>query len=456
MSRFLEIGDDRSLVKTTAQLCGLAAITALAGASAKEFPLEFKTLNAKEAMSLPGGYGVYGTILRASPRRLQKEPRALCRRPVYGQLGDVSGNEGMLFRLEESKGDRQGYDRLILDVNNNGDLTDDPIVKLAEDARPGSEPSRMERLLFGPVEVKVAQLPSDCRALYYAEATFYNRELSDWGERDGVFMGRVRLRPGWLLQTTVEVDGLKQKVALVDGNSSLRLGDPPEWRTFDSGGEPSWYAGPADSFLRDRNGSGKFGDDRTGEEAESLAPVHYFGPAPYTISLGPDCKTLRVEPYREPVAELTVGPHGETVSRITLAWEQSPGQWYLLSPVVAGGKVKVPAGNYRLYTCQLDAKASDGQPLQLTAYKRTIKPSLKAEAGAPGELRCGAPLEVKVTAERDGADKLNINAVTVGAGGETYVRYAKGKDLDQEPAKPVFTIQDANGKEVASGNLAFG
>jgi hypothetical protein len=46
--------------------------------------------------------------------------------------------------------------------------------------------------------------------------------------------------------------------------------------------------------------------------------------------------------------------------------------------------------------------------------------------------------------------------VTVGAGGETYQRYAKGKDLGQRPARPVFTILDANGKELASGNLEFG
>ena len=40
-------------------------------------------------------------------------------RPGPGQL---------LFRLDESKGNGQGYDRLIVDVNRNGDLTDDPVV----------------------------------------------------------------------------------------------------------------------------------------------------------------------------------------------------------------------------------------------------------------------------------------------------------------------------------------
>lgn len=439
-------------MKKTTLLCGLAAIAASACASAKEFPLEFKTLDAREAMSLPGSYGAYGTIVRTSPRPLKGEPKALSSRPLYGQLGDAADSDAMLFRLDESKGDKQGYDRLILDVNKNSDLTDDAVMKLVDGSRPASD----DQLLFGPVEFKVAQLSGDWRAHYYAEAIFFNRRASGWGENDNVLMGRVRVRPGWMLQTTVEVEGLKQKVALVDGNCSLRLGDPPKWQTYDSGGEASWYPLVMDSFLRDRDGSGKFSDVNGDQEAESLAPVHYFGPAPYSISLGPDCKTLRVEPFSEPVAELAVQPHGETVSRVTLAWEQSAGQWYLLGPVVAGGKVKVPPGNYRLYACQLDAKAGDGQPLQLMAYKRTVKPSFKAEAGAPAELRVGAPLEVKVTALKRGNDNLGINGVVVGAGGETYMRFAKGKDLNGEPAKPVFNIVDAGGKEVASGNLEFG
>jgi len=77
---FPEIGNDKKAMKTIARLCGLAAIAALAGASAKDFPLEFRTLDAKEAMSLPGGW-VQGTVLRASPRPLKNEPKARCSPP---------------------------------------------------------------------------------------------------------------------------------------------------------------------------------------------------------------------------------------------------------------------------------------------------------------------------------------------------------------------------------------
>ena len=43
-------------------LLGLAALAAVATASAGEFPLTFRTIPAKDVMAFPGGYGVYGTL----------------------------------------------------------------------------------------------------------------------------------------------------------------------------------------------------------------------------------------------------------------------------------------------------------------------------------------------------------------------------------------------------------
>jgi hypothetical protein len=45
------------------------------------------------------------------------------------------GKLGVAFRLDEPQGKGKGYDRLILDLNRNGDLTDDPVWK-AEAHRP--------------------------------------------------------------------------------------------------------------------------------------------------------------------------------------------------------------------------------------------------------------------------------------------------------------------------------
>ena len=43
-----------------------------------------------------------------------------------------------------------------------------------------------------------------------------------------------------------------------------------------------------------------------------------------------------------------------------------------------------------------------------------------------------------------------------GADGEIYATFAKGPKLADEPAKPVFKIVGADGKQLAKGNLEFG
>jgi hypothetical protein len=51
---------------------------------------------------------------------------------------------------------------------------------------------------------------------------------------------------------------------------------------------------------------------------------------------------------------------------------------------------------------------------------------------------------------------LRINATVAGAGGEVYSTYLKGDGFRARPPKPSFTIVQAGGQTVATGNLEFG
>ena len=56
-------------------LCGVVLTIMPFLLPAKDFPLEFKTLTAPEAMSFPGGVGSYGMIQPAGRRALPKSRR---------------------------------------------------------------------------------------------------------------------------------------------------------------------------------------------------------------------------------------------------------------------------------------------------------------------------------------------------------------------------------------------
>jgi hypothetical protein len=137
---------------------------------------------------------------------------------------------------------------------------------------------------------------------------------------------------------------------------------------------------------------------------------------------------------------------------------------------VAGGKIKVPSGNYGLFGVSLSAKTQNGEEITADGAAMNTNQVLSAVAGRTNTLVCGAPLKIEVTTERQGrrsnwfaklfssgTDELRIQARIVGAGGETYVGFSlSGERGERQPPRPAFTIVTADGRLVASGNLEFG
>ena len=464
----------------TALVCGLATLVAGMAASAEDCPLTFRTIPAKDVMSFPGGYGLSGQLHLAKPAKLKREPEAASRHPLYGECGETPTAAGFLFRLDESKGDGKGYDRIIVDMNQNGDLTDDApasLVSLPTDRK--LPPQAMRPRLFGPIQAPAGKMIAGGRPIYFAQTYINNISpmLTSGQVTEGAYIGQLQFKAGWYVEATVELKGLKQKVGVFDGDSNLRLGDVSKPETYRAtGADESWYFGQADSLLVDADGSGAFEGDTFESESCPYGPVLYFGATPYKVTLKPDCTSLRVEPWTEALAEVALQPHGEQVSSVTLAWERPKKQWQLIRAGVAEGKIQVPPGNYRLYACVLLGKGAPRDQVMTAANQRVPKTRFTFAAGKENTLRCGAPLEIKVTAQKrrpeswevnsgdlrnpllasDSEFVLSINANIRGADGEVYSEFAKGEKFSAEPPQPTFTIVDGSGKKVADGKLEFG
>ena len=305
------------------------ALAAAMTASGEEFPLTYRTIPAEDVMSFLGGSGSYGQLGLTRPTKLKKEPKAVSRHPLYGECRDTSTGAALVFRLDESKGDGRGYDQLIVDMNQNGDLTDDPVALSATPAHERGATSP-DQLRFGPIQAPADKAVAGGRPIYYAQVYVFNRQLLSSGQKaPNLFFGQLVLKAGWYLDTTVELNGLKQKVGVFDGNSNLRLGDVAQPETATSRGEKSWYFRPADYLLVDADGSGSFEHDVFQSEACPFGPILYLGTKAYKVALAPDCKSLRVEPWTEPLAEVALHPQGDQVRNITLAWEGPNGRWQL-------------------------------------------------------------------------------------------------------------------------------
>jgi hypothetical protein len=296
-----------------------------------------------------------------------------------------------------------------------------------------------------------------------------------------MMIGQLMLKAGWYLDTTVDLNGLKQKVGVYDGDSNLRLGDVSRAQTVTnraaasrSQPEKYWYFRGGDTLLVDADGSGTFDNDLFQSESCPFGPILYLGAKAYKVALAPDCKSLHVEPWTEALAEVALQPRGDQVRNITLAWEQPGGNWQLINPAVIDGKVMVPPGNYRLYSSSLLGKGAARDQVMVSGMQRVPQTPVSIVAGKANTLDCGAPLDIKVTAVKsrattsglfseDAGDakvdsdySLRINANVAGAGGEVYSTFQKGDSFRTRPPKPSFTIVQAGGKTVASGNLEYG
>jgi hypothetical protein len=460
-------------------VCGLVVMATASAGFAEDFPLTFRTIPAKDVMSFPGGYGTYAQLRLVKPAKIEREPRAISQHPLYGECRETSSGAGFLLRLDESKGDGKGYDQLIVDMNQNGDLTDDVAVQsvvLPTDRKTPRVSTREK--FFGPIQAPAGKRIAGGQPMFYAQAYVneLSRSLLSSKNLQNVYMGQVRLKAGWYLETTVALQGRKQNVGVYDSDSNLRLGDvgkPETYRNSDK--EENWYFGPGDSLLVDADDSGAFDQDIFNAESCAFGSVLYFGATPYKVALAPDSASLQVEPWPDALAEVALQPHGDQVRSVTLAWQGPSEQWQLLRAGVADGHIKVPPGNYRLYKCDLLGKGGRRDQVMATAYQRVPKTPFHFAAGQANTLRCGAPLEIKVTAQKrkpeswelsrlglssssasDSEFVLSINATVRGVDGEVYSTYAKGEKLRDDPPKPTFTIADASGAKVANGNLEFG
>jgi hypothetical protein len=454
--------------------CGVLAVAATATALGEDFPLTFRTIPAKDVMQFPGGFGTYGQLGLAQPAKLRKEPKAMSKHPLYGVCRDNPSGPAFLFRLDESKGDGKGYDQLIVDMNQNGDLTDDPVSQravLPTDRRT----SLPDQMLFGPIQAPADKAVAGGRPVFFAQVYIFNRQLLTSGRADqGIMIGQLMLKAGWYLDTTVAIDGLKQKVGVYDGDSNLRLGDVSRSQTITNRSEKSWYFRGGDTLLVDADGSGSFENDVFQSESCPFGPILYLGAKAYKVALAPNCKSLRVEPWTEALVEVTLQPRGDQVRNVTLAWEQPGGNWQIIRPAVSDGKVMVPPGNYRLYSSSLLGKGAARDQVMVSGMQRVPQTPLSIVAGKANTLDCGAPLDIKVTAVKsrgtsfgllaeaagdpkvDSDYMLRINANVAGADGEVYSTFQKGEGFRTRPPKPSFTIVQAGGKTVASGTLEYG
>jgi hypothetical protein len=429
-------------------------------ASAQEFSLSTKAMSVKEALDCPRNQGRnFGLSIQAAPPSRVKHAPKPASIPVYGEWSyrdhsATSEQTSLPVLFDESKGRFHGYDRMIADLNQNGDLTDDAVwPKLSFRAS-----NSRETAYFGPIK------PAGGGGAAYYVGLFVNPDSPLW--RNPVQprqVGWMRIFAANYLETVARVNGVRQKFGVLDGNANGSFADPARLEPLrtPSGRNPFYGWTPGDWFLRDVDGSGAF-ESAVGQwEYQEFSRLVYFGGQPFVTTLDAGLKSIRFEPYTQALGVL---PLNVNVARLVVAEE--PGGTALV-PEVRDGKALLPPGNYRLGTLTAAAKGP-GNKVLISESPAYLGKTFKVEAGVPAVASVPFTLEVKAQkyqspdgsflgmlfGSKNSSQSLRMNVVVIGPLGETHAAFLSASGRSFNP--PQFVVADAKGKQLTSGRFEFG
>ena len=185
------------------------------------------------------------------------------------------------------------------------DLGDDPAH--SSTAKRSIKRTVATRAAFGPIKLPPEGIERSWRGGFFADMIIYNRDVLASADRlSNRIIGVLLLNSASYLTATVEVNGVTEKIALLDGNCNFRLGDRAKFTLNAVGKSEDWTAQPVDYILRDRDASGKFEHRLFRDEVELFCDPIYFGAQPFTLSFDAHKVALRVEPFERPLGTLSM------------------------------------------------------------------------------------------------------------------------------------------------------
>lgn len=464
MAGVLPTGFAHSAVAATASAAeeksALSAPTTLV--KGKSFPVYFKKLDARTAFYSPGGYSTVVILSETKPAEVKKEPLAVSKklyarlfsteRPVV--LGDNFptpptmadwGQPITVMRLTE-KELGEGYDTVIIDLNNNGDLTDDPLFRDKKIAP--------YRKFFGPFTLTLPEgtLPSDSpiQPIMYLESGFLSTPRSYMDPTSGKFIdfvGFAAIRNGWVLAGTIDENKVLQQVAFKDAYCDFTFSQNVSHREvsnddlyFDNARKVSSIEFfPSDYVLRDYNNNSQFDCELPLNEAEPYGKYLHLNNKLYIWQLTSDLQSCILSPigdalptgtYRVPrtsnkrtqVALMT----GYTAPAGSSGTTFGDGKWQIITLDNNVSKVQLPVGNYVLSKFALRSHDSSNLmahfPLDSFAPRQAI--SFQIETNKNFIAPWGDPLKLVVDAyhpnDTTTGKTLQIYISVVGKNGETY------------------------------------
>ncbi len=400
-------------------------------------------------------YSVYNRCESKPDGKVDRYPESKSDNPLYGtfQIGasqeDREGGFHYAFAVDESEGTGKGYDRMYIDVNLNGDLTDD------SPCRPvGNIPDGM-RIRGSSVTTQVCLDPITLR-VRPGDDSGHQLEVMPRCFSYGSQRSYVTLMPTKVHMGHIQVGEIKLDAILGYSRGFSGLLNHPETNIYllsadnpNAGSVSRWYGG------------------------EMLKTLHRCGDTFYHLSTTPNGDKLFVWPYQGPIGVLAVKPGSRDVEALSVTGSLTSQDAIISLTEGLDGEVTPTSGSYTL-------PAGDYRPMMMNVrygkFRGLMLPNSHADGSLGGRSELGPPTYgIKIRPDKpfvidfssepkvifaspakgyriELGDQLSVKAVLIDPSLDVMFRQIR----DTEMLNPKVTIARSDGEVVAEGVMPFG
>jgi hypothetical protein len=402
--------------------------------------------------------GQFSRVVKKEPDGLQAKPpiRGVAKlgSDIYGFVLDTKATESDSNRQAENL-----FCRLYFDANQNGDLTDEPVIEAVSRRKTVDNFDMYEECCYFPridVNVEVDGTKMEYAAFFIS---VFRRNFDVAPDVRGT-SAMARLHAAAYREGQITLGGKPRRIVLVDSNSNGRFDDFSNVKDTSRTPCDMLLIDPAPD-VPDANSNPAWSEFR-----------HYVSKwlvvdgQLYDLEVSPTGDKVTLSASTAPAGRVTIGVdsfrailHDDNVALKVGANKSQPvslpvGEWKLRYYTIDQTGYEEPGKSNRARSGTLRSTKTDSRPTRIIARSTEDWKTLEVREGRTVAIPFGPPIRPVVSiVSGTRAGEVRLRLELYGAGGETlYDLLVEG----ERPKPPEFTITTKRGKEVVHGNFEWG
>ncbi len=428
-------------------LCAAFFWSITASAETIEVPLKFIDKSNDRSKLRPVGH-VFTMPVKEIPEGNWKLPALNAETPLY--LLHKMGDKSFLIVFDEKENDANGYSRIYIDMDNDGDLAEEKPIDGTRDERRNN--NGFFECSFSSIDISVTV---DGGEVPYSIQLRISGHIVEKDGKKTLDYTQVYLYGASVFRGEFEVNGKTYSLMLNDTNINGSFTDKGELRDSPGRNNIKLMELGSDEIYMD---TGELGYTDNQPYGEWL----YIGSSLYRLNIDMGKRLITLTEATEKLFPLAL-----SFKPIEIALLNDDDGSIVVARNCDDSSLSLPAGNYRLIDYRIAKNDDQGDRWEVTATGAQEALAVRVGEGVNPTLTFGEPFTPQVHRDdRRGSGNTILTFVTRGSNDEqvTMIAHSEGsntkiplsKKTGSYPKEPRYRIVKSDGELVARGTFEYG